>query len=293
MRYDDLITLIPSHSLEDFPSDLGDSEAASLLNSFAVPWHPVLLANAKVLPRWHRADDPPDSTQKRLILVPTHCEGWLPGGWAERVVDEGCVVIRNLSDRAEILAQALAPLGDIATVDADLAADFLALGFTHLQIELLTRKMRNFSSLDETHLRREAVAAAEAAVAGENDTARVHLKECFEILVEARERFYPVDCYLIDLCLIIPKLGGDELQKTLSTRTPISLLASATDLVAIADQYPETAKQISAGCDEGFVALIGGDLSEQPVSFLALNSIPWQMQEAQRIFREKVGHTSR
>ena len=59
MHYEDLIVLIPSHSLEDFPSEIGEDEAASLLNSFAVPWHPALLADAKVLPRWHRADDPP------------------------------------------------------------------------------------------------------------------------------------------------------------------------------------------------------------------------------------------
>ena len=62
MHYEDLIVLIPSHSLEDFPSELGEEEAASILNSFAVPWHPALLADARVLPRWHRADDPPDGT---------------------------------------------------------------------------------------------------------------------------------------------------------------------------------------------------------------------------------------
>jgi len=113
MRYDDLITLVPSHSLEDLPTDLGEEESASLLNSFAAPWHPVLLANAKVLPRWHRADDPPDATQKRLIFVPSQCEGWIPSGWADRVVTEGCVVVRQLSDRAAILAAALAPLDPV------------------------------------------------------------------------------------------------------------------------------------------------------------------------------------
>src|SRR5437016_1595527 len=66
MFYEDLIVLIPSHSLEDFPAEIGEDDAASLLNSFAVAWHPVLLAGAKVLPRWHRADDPP--TQHRSGL---------------------------------------------------------------------------------------------------------------------------------------------------------------------------------------------------------------------------------
>jgi len=293
MPYDDLLTLIPSHSLEDFPSDLGETEAASLLNAFAVPWHPVLLASARVLPRWHRADDPPDATQSRLIVVPTHCEGWLPSGWAERVADEGCVVIRHLSDRHEMLAQALAPLESTSQVHPDVAADFLALGFCHLQVELLTRKMRNFSSIDEAHLRREAVTAAEAAVAGDNDTARTHLKECFDILLGARERFYPVDCFLLDLCLLIPKLGGAELQQALAEKQPLSLLLSGIDARDLARDFPESARHVATGVAEGWLGLVGGDLDEAPLPLLGLNSIVWQMEEAQRLFQQHLGAAAR
>lgn len=290
MRYDDLITLIPSHSLEDLPADLGEEESASLLNSFVAPWHPVLLANAKVLPRWHRADDPPDGSQQRLIFVPTHCEGWIPSGWADRVAGEGCVIIRQLALRPQILAAALAPLDPVPSVDPELIADFLALGFCHLQIELLTRKMRNFSNLDEVHLRREAVTAAEAAVAGDTETARTRLRECFQVLTEARERFYPVDCYLIDLCLVIPRLAGEPLRRLLDQHKPISLLFSANDLVEIAREEPDSARRIREECDAGSVTLVGGDLAEQPLAFMALNSVLWQLEESQRRFREAVGH---
>lgn len=293
MAYDDLLTLIPSHSLEDFPSDLGETEAASLLNAFAILWHPVLLASARVLPRWHRADDPPDATQSRLIVVPTHCEGWLPSGWAERVAGEGCVVLRHLSDRQEMVVQALAPLAPPAEVHADVVADFLALGFCHLQIELLTRKMRNFSSIDEAHLRREAVAAAEAAVAGENDRARAALKECFDILLGARERFYPVDCYLLDLCLLIPKLGGVELQQALSERQPLSLLLSGIDARDLARDFPESARQVASGVADGWLGLVGGDLNEAPLPLMGLNSIVWQMDESQRLFQQHLGAPAR
>ena len=48
MTYADLVTLVPSHSLEDFPTELPEKEAASLLNSWVVPWHPRLLASARV-----------------------------------------------------------------------------------------------------------------------------------------------------------------------------------------------------------------------------------------------------
>src|SRR6266567_3614599 len=82
-------------------------------------WHPTLLADAKVLPRWLRADDPPDGSQKRLILLPKCCESWAPAGWAERVSGENCVVVRGFSERDEMLAAALAPWGESVAVDPD------------------------------------------------------------------------------------------------------------------------------------------------------------------------------
>src|SRR5260221_8010534 len=123
MPYEDLIVLIPSHSLEDFPAEIGEDDAASLLNSFAVAWHPALLAAAKVLPRWHRADDPPDSTQKRLVFLPTSCESWVPAGWAERVSGEGCTVVRGLSERSQMIQAALAPLENQPANNPDVAAN--------------------------------------------------------------------------------------------------------------------------------------------------------------------------
>ena len=57
MSLRDIVVLIPSHSLEDFPTEQPEKEAASLLNSFAVAWHPELLAQTEKLPRWQRADE--------------------------------------------------------------------------------------------------------------------------------------------------------------------------------------------------------------------------------------------
>jgi alpha-mannosidase len=284
MPYEDLIVLIPSHSLEDFPVEIGEEDGASLLNSFAVAWHPALLAQAKVLPRWHRADDPPDSSQKRLIFLPTSCESWAPAGWAERVAAEGCVVVRGLSERAAIQAAALAPLGDdVNAADPDLAADFLALGFAYIQIELLTRKMRHFSNLDEVHLQREAVAAAEAALAHDADTAKTRLRACFDALAEARERFYPVDCYLLDLCLVIPRLADEHLRKALLSLKPMSVLASAADFEEIARTAPEIHTLLREACQRGTVDLVCGDLCERPLPLLPLQSVVWQLAEANRI----------
>src|SRR4051812_3737511 len=101
MAYEDLIYLIPSHSLEDFPTEANDAQAASLLNSFILPWHPQLIASAGVVPRWHRADTPPEVTTNRLVMIPTKSHDLVPHGWVEEARRNGATVVMNITDRQE------------------------------------------------------------------------------------------------------------------------------------------------------------------------------------------------
>ena len=49
-------------------------------------------------------------------------------------------------------------------------------------------------------------AGAHAWQAGDRPTAVNRLRAAFELLTQARERFYPVDAYLIDICLLDPAM---------------------------------------------------------------------------------------
>ncbi|MBW3540062.1 MAG: hypothetical protein KY476_07325 [Planctomycetes bacterium] len=289
MRYEDLVILIPSHSLEDFPTELDDEQTASLLNAFAVLWHPALLASAGALPSWHRSDEPPALVENRLVIVPLPASSWVPGGWIERARSDGATVIAGEHERAKMLDAALEPLDETPPVDPELAGDFLALGMCWLQLELLTRHMHHFSNLDEVYLQREAVAAARAALADDAEAARAHLRSCFEVLLEARERFYPVDCFLIDLCLLIPDLADEHLVKTLARHTPLNLIATAEDLAAISRDKPERLAEIKAAWDTGALEVCGGDLREAPLPMLPVESLLWEFFAGRRVFRELVG----
>lgn len=309
MRYNDLIILIPSHSLEDFPTELGEKDAAGLLNAFAVAWHPLLLAEAQAMPQWHRADEPPEELADRIIFSPSACDEWLPGGWVEHARLQGATVVSGTSDRNEMIEAATAPLRpaeddegnpDEATqsrvnwtfdVDPDLVGDFLALGSCYLQVELMTRHMHHFSNLDEVHLQREAVAAAEAAIANDHEACRAHLRTCFEALLEARERFYPVDCYLIDLCLLIPRLADQHLEQTLAKGRPISILLSGEDLDEIASAKPELVADMRAKCDEGLLDVVGGELNEAPTPLLPIESVLTEFRRGHKLFQQHLGRT--
>src|ERR1700722_6004249 len=70
MKFEELIVLLPCHSLEDFPVHYEGPDAAGLLATWSALWHPALLASAGRVPGWVRADGPPDALTGRLILIP-------------------------------------------------------------------------------------------------------------------------------------------------------------------------------------------------------------------------------
>ncbi|MBM3970072.1 MAG: hypothetical protein FJ302_09445 [Planctomycetes bacterium] len=318
----DVVILIPCHSLEDFPTDLGEKPAEGILNAFAVAWHPWLLAQTRSLPGWHRADSPPEPSAGRLILVPTACDDRLESDWIGRQRDAGSFVISGIHKRDELLAEVLAAArdwippqhsadggttevvgetpretrpGEVVSspeqLDPDLVADFLALGTTHLLVELLSRQMHYFGEIDEMRLRREAVEAAESLVAGRLDDVKQRLANCFEALHEARERFYPTDAYLLDMCLLVPNMVDDKLIPLVTGSKPLSFLMTARDADEITRDKPEIAKLLREAVQRELVEILGGEWSETPSPLLPLESMLYDIRRGratyQRLFRKE------
>jgi len=289
MTYSKTTILTPSHSLEDFPSDLGDEPAASLLNAFAVAWHPALLAQIGFIPGWRRADDPPPAPyDTQLTIIPTPCDSWLPHNWVNDAREQGATVVSGLSDRKEMLA---AMQLDQSDIDPELVADFLALGTCWLQTELLMRHMRNFGNIDEARLQNRAVGAARAAVAHDGETARAHLRAAFEIILEARERFYPVECYILDLCLMVPEQVNDAFREELKQPTPFTLMGIADDWTKICAEHPDVQESIRLAWNSAKVCLVGGEERETQLPLLPLNSVTWHMARGLETFRALWGRT--
>src|SRR5690606_36306580 len=108
-------------------------DAQGLLANWTAMWHPALLASAQAMPKWSRVDDPPRELAGKLLLVPSVAAGNLPAGFAARAADEGAVVISRSTNRDTIIAEALGHLEKAPAIDAELVADFLALGYCYLQ----------------------------------------------------------------------------------------------------------------------------------------------------------------
>lgn len=274
MKFLELIILLPCHSLEDFPVYQEGEQAEGLLAAWSALWHPALLASTGQLPTWFRADAPPEELDERLLIVPDASDPLLLAGWAARAEASGACVIRKMHRREEMLEKALAALdGGDGGVDSQLAADFLALGLCYLLVELLTRQMRYMSNVDEVHLKNEAVAAARAGMAGDLDTARDRLRNCFDVLTEARERFYPVEAYLVDLVLAAPTTLGAGLQSELADPVAKNLLISGELVEQIGRSQPESLAAMRLALDHQRVTLVGGEAHEGELPLLPIEAV--------------------
>ncbi|MCA9081422.1 MAG: hypothetical protein KDA58_12735, partial [Planctomycetaceae bacterium] len=293
MPLEELIILVPCHSLEDFPTELGDEPAAGLLNAFAVVFHPELIAAAESFPRYRRADEAGEAKPGQLYILPTACNDWVPHGWAEDARRAGSHVVSGLTQRDDLLNAALQAIPPEQRHDCDpeIVRDFLALGTIYLQTELLTRHMRNYSHLEEDQMLRELLAGARVAFAGDADAARAHLRRCFEMLLSCRERFYPVECSLIDLCLVIPRLANDDFGKLLESDTPVNFLAQARDWEEILAAHPEWQEAIQVAWANDRIELVGGDWTDRPAPLMSLDSQIAELQRGQTWYQQTFGRT--
>jgi alpha-mannosidase len=263
MTYRESYILLPCHGLEDFPLHHEGDDAAGLLAAWTALWHPALLAAAGARPNWRRGDNPPSDLEGRLILAPGVSSPEIPTGFAERATTEGACWIQGNLSRDEILRRALEPLRDqTSAIDEDVAADFLALGYCYLQVELLTRQMRYSTNLDESHFFQQVVAGAKAAVAGHTSEAKDRLSACFDLLAQERAHYYAVDAYLLDVTLLAPHTIGAALAAQLAPGIPTNVVLTGQLLADMREQAPESFAALRHALAEGYLGLMGGESQE-------------------------------
>jgi len=274
MKLETLTLLLPCRSLEDFTLQRPEADAEQILSGWSGLWHPALLANTQTSPNWMPADDPPRSAAGHLILVPDCCLGSLPDGWLATAAEQGACLIRDWRHRDDLVTLLLEKVDEpLPELDRDLVADFLAVGYGHFLIELLTRQLRYMSNLDEGSFRSQMLKAVEEARAGNVQPARDRLRSAFGLLHDAREYFYPVEAHLLDLTLVAKTTIGESLRRELARDTAVNLLASAETIRLMAAQEPETRDALAAALAGGAAAIIGGEHAEAPLPLLPPEAI--------------------
>jgi alpha-mannosidase len=287
MKIDRLITLLPCSDLEDLRLNRNPDESEELLSAWSALWHPALIDAAQAMPGWHPADHPPPESAGSLIVLPECCEPLLPDGWLTRAEASGVVLLRKFKHRPEMVQAALERIGcGSATIDPDLAADFLALGFCRFVVEVLTRKFRYMSNIDDTALQTAVLAAAKAAVHGDIVNAKAELQSAFDRLHEAREYFYPVEARLIDFTLAASTTLGESLLKELTAGLPRNLLISAETLQDMARREPATLAAFKQALANNSVSIVGGEFAEAPLPLLPPDAIEFHLQHGLEVYKD-------
>ena len=320
-----MISLIPCYSLEDFSIYRKASEVDEIFSAWSALYHPALVAHFGEAPRWEAAGSPSTGKTRRLVVVPPCAEYLVSRSWLKSAEEEGAVVIRHVADRDAILAEAFYKLGidprpnaleeqtngeivgstpSNATSETesippyrydDDAETFLAVGLCCLLEELLTRKLRYMSNLDQISFNTRVVDAAKAHMKGDVEEREKNLQKAFDLLAQAKEYFFPTATKFFDLTWA----RVEDLEKDLPTmleerrlrKELTNLVLPVPVLKTCEKKYPETLKILREEIKAERVKLIGGDEWEAPLYLMSPLEIAREIKRGRDEYQRVLGET--
>jgi hypothetical protein len=287
-----ITVLLPCHSLDDFPSWLAGAEARDVLEAWMAAWHPALIAATGRLPEPGSLERHPDHAHEAVFIVPAAFDDRLSTTGLDAF---GTVrLVRGEREREAIAAAALAQLSggspDLPPLPCPSADDFHALGLARLLAELLARRMRSSLAIDEESFRAAAVAAAEAAVAGNCEVMRERLAECFATLAASRKRYYPVDIWLLDLVLLAGSTLGDPLGAELRRPGPRAIVATGELVERLGASRGDLAALLRERLSSGTVAAASGLYDDTPIHRLSADEILTSLRRGREAWQLVTGH---
>jgi alpha-mannosidase len=269
---------------------LDEDLAQSTWAAASALWHPAILARCATLPRLEDAEFPthPDRDELRVVVAGSWWS--LPSGYTLQASDIGAILVEGSSDRQAIVRELLSRMDGGEPAEPEprfdaLALDFLALGTARRWLRDLTLAMAHPDGLDLDSLTREALAGARAWRDGDEATASGRLRACFELLTQARERFYPVDAYAVDMVLLDPGAASGTLAKCLESSAPFTLIAPARAIEMQAARDPDGVRALCQAIDDGRADVIGGPYGEADEPLRPVESVLWQLREGHNTYR--------
>ena len=284
-----VVVLVPSWAIEP-PAALTDRQATAVWQARSIPWHPAVLSACERLPSFETIELPTPPAPGEVRLASD--EGSVPAEHRASCAAEGIpfLAIDPSEDRLDAVARlrsATVPEGEGRAIvqDDGIALDFLALGTVKSALDDLTRAMAHADGLDHESFGREVLAGARAWAEGDDPTAAGRLRAAFELLTQARERFYPVDSHVLDIALLPATPHPGLLADAIEARVAFTLLGSGRAVEGLAEVDPGAMAAFREAVDEGWADLIGGPFEERDEPLLPLESILWQYRRGGEVYR--------
>ena len=273
------------------PRNHPEREAEAAWAAVSSLWHPSLLAVCDELPGIEGVEFPAVPEFRETRVMAEAAASRLPADYRRMIESIGTRLIEGGIDREKIVGDLLAALGledSRLDIDDPLVLDFFALGTARWMLRDLTMAMGHADCLDITSLTRESLAGARAWTQGDRAAATGNLRAAFELLTQAREKYYPVDAYLIDICLVDKTFPAGALDDPISSRSPVTFLASGEAIERLAEIDADGMASIRQGVHEGWADVIGGTYAESDESLLPITSILWQFLKGSEVYRKNL-----
>ncbi len=279
-----MISLIPCYSLEDFSLYRQASDVDEIFSAWSALYHPALVAHFDEAPRWEAAGSPSTGQKRRLVVVPPCAEYLISHSWLKSAETEGAIVIRHTADRDEILKIAFEKLGISPYPEGvtseeqpeydDAANTFLSVGLGCLLEELLTRKLRYMSNLDQVSFKTRILEGARSYMARDTEEREKNLQKAFDLLTTSKEYFFPTATKFLDLTWIQEEEDLSEaLPNALKSRSyrkeKTNLVFPVPLLQKCEKEYPQLLALLKEEIDAQRVMLIGGDRWEAPLYLMS------------------------
>ncbi|MFM1803028.1 MAG: hypothetical protein RJA81_2380, partial [Planctomycetota bacterium] len=286
-------------SIQSDPKDQMDSPTAqSIFQSWVLAWHPAVLSRLSQLPKQQGPVFDPSSPQANsLYLVPGRLLDQIPTSFLSQAEDCQAPIVVCSDDLESSKTELFRHLrGQELKEDwesqTELVEDFQALGVARFWLASTSTALGHVDVINHEELTNESLSAAAAWKSGDFGGAQSHLRAAFEVLLRARERFYPVDSYLLDLILVHPDTDPASLDEMLNQTTPKTLLGCANVLEMLSQKAPKVLEKVRAGVDSGWLDLGGGPASEEPEHLLPVESIRTLYRKGDTVYRRHMDDRS-
>ncbi len=284
------LVVVPCHSLEDFPTYYRDSDAENLLACWTAIWHPNLISATGKSPMWLRADAGEPETDDQIIVIPRVAKRIFTEASSPSIDSGNRLIDAGELTRAEIVEALLQQLPSLAAAEEiavlDVAADFYALAYGYLQIQIMTRQLRYSSNLDEHAFELQLVAAAQAAVHGDSQTVSEKLTACFDLLLAEKNAYYPVQPDLIDLVLVAETTLGKSLSRQVTSDHRLNVLLTGSLARKLAETQAPTLAMMRERVADGSIFIAGGLENELPDALISSETIVRQLQLGKQAFQD-------
>ncbi|MGN0931279.1 MAG: hypothetical protein ACI4NP_06195 [Thermoguttaceae bacterium] len=315
-----MISLIPCYSLEDFSLFRKASEVDEIFSAWSALYHPALIDRFGEAPHWEAAGSPSTGKLRRLVVIPPCAEYLVSRSWIKSAEAEGALVIRHLSDRDAILQEAFEKLGidptpridQIVPTDArpsenaptseeakravpydDVAETFMSAGLGCLLEELLTRKLRYMSNLDQISFNTRLVDASRAHMDGRTEEREKNLQKAFDLLTQSKEYFFPTATKFLELIWVHEEDLKSDLFDALKRRQlrneSSNLIIPLQVLKTCEKKYPDLLQFIKFEIEAKRVSVIGGDEWEAPFYLMSPLEIIRLLRNGRELYQRILG----